>query len=246
MNKDCKMNKISLSRSLALVVLFMVFVFVGCNNSVEQQGDNGRFSVSATKQVVFAPGNLAEDGRSFVAHQWEYGWLFGWGTGDRPADTTDDWQKYIRFVDWGKYVEGGWRTLTADEWHFLLFERTDAGNKWAKGTVIDMHGLLLLPDKWELPSGCTFTAGNNGWDVNGYTTDQWEQMEAAGAVFLPAEGFRWGEMSYGFNCEGLYWSSTTKDKGCPFTMHFDDNILAVDWDDEPQFGQSVRLVRDCR
>ena len=108
-----------------------------------------------------------------------------------------------------------------------------------------MHGLLLLPDKWELPSGCMFTAGNNGWDVNSYTADQWEQMETAGAVFLPAVGFRWG-MTYGFNCEGLYWSSTTKDNGCPFTMHFDDNILAVDWDNEPQFGQSVRLVRDSK
>ena len=240
------MNRIKLSRRLVFVMLLMMGVFVGCKNGAGNKDNKGLFSVSATKQVEFAPGNLAEDGRSFVAHQWEYGWLFGWGTGDRPADTTDNWQEYIRFVDWGRYVEGGWRTLTAEEWHYLLFERTDAGNKWAKGTVNDMRGLLLLPDKWDLPLGCEFAVGNNGWDGNSYTIDEWTQMEAVGAVFLPAEGFRWGEMSYGFNSEGLYWSSSTKEKGCPYTMHFDDNILAVDWDNTPQFGQSVRLVRDCK
>ena len=96
--------------------------------------------------MVFAPGNLSEDGHGFVEHQWEYGGLFGWGTGDRPTDTTDDWHSYVRFVDWGKNVEGGWRTLTADEWHYLLFERKDAEDKRSVGTVDGRHGLLLLPD----------------------------------------------------------------------------------------------------
>ena len=234
-------------RILVLISVVLIGLLMGCWNG--RQGEKKcqyAFSVSATKQVVFSPGNLALDGESFVAHQWEYGWLFGWGTGDRPADTSDNWRDYVDFYDWGKTMEGGWRTLTAEEWHFILFERADAGNKRAKGTVVDMHGLVLLPDNWELPSGCTLTTGNNGWDVNSYTADMWALMEDAGAVFLPAAGFRWGEMPYGFNCEGLYWSSTTQSTGCPYTMHFDDNVLAVDWDNTPQFGQSVRLVRDCK
>ena len=204
------------------------------------------FSVSADKQVVFAPGNLSEDGHGFVEHQWEYGGLFGRGTGDRPTDTTDDWHSYLRFVDWGKNVEGGWRTLTADEWHYLLFDRKDAEDKRSVGTVDGRHGLLLLPDEWVLPLGCSFVSQVKGWDVNVYSVSQWEQMENAGAVFLPAAGFRWGEVSYSDGCQGLYWSSTIKEEGCPYTMHFDGSILSVDWDNTPHFGQSVRLVRDCK
>ncbi len=226
------------------MVLLLMAPFVGCNKV--PNNDKGLFSVSADRQVVFAPGNLAEGGKRFVARQWYPGWLFGWGTGDRPADTVDDMQAYGHFVDWGDYVEGDWRTLTAEEWNYLLFERTDAGEKRAVGTVNGTHGLLLLPDKWELPSECSFASQAVGWDVNVYSDSLWEQMEQSGAVFLPADGFRWGEMPYGYECEGLYWSSTTKMKGCPYTMHFDDNMMAIDWDDDPQFGQSVRLVRECK
>ena len=231
-------------RILAFVVLLLMPTFWGCSNV--PNNDKYLFSVSADRQVEFAPGNLAEGGKGFVARQWYSGWLFGWGTGDRPADTVDDMQAYVRFVDWGDYVEGDWRTLTAEEWNYLLFERTDAGEKRAVGTVNGMHGLLLLPDKWELPSECSFVSQAVSWDVNVYSDSLWEQMEQSGAVFLPADGFRWGEMPYSYECEGLYWSSTTKMKGCPYTMHFDDNVLAIDWDDDPQFGQSVRLVRDYK
>ena len=83
------MNKIYLSRSLTLVVVSIMCVLASCKNSAGQD-EKGLFSVSATKKVMFAPGNLAEEGHKFVTHQWEYGWLFGWGTGNRPADTSDN------------------------------------------------------------------------------------------------------------------------------------------------------------
>lgn len=238
LTKELDMKRI-IKTLLALIVLF-----ASCNNVSSEGGFP--FSVSADRKVVFAPGNLAEGGKEFVEYQWYPGWLFGWGTGDRPNDTVDAQEAYVRFVDWGDYVEGEWRTLAAEEWHYLLFERNGAEEKRSVGTVNSTHGLLLLPDKWVLPSDCSFVSQATGWDVNCYTSSQWEQMEHAGAVFLPADGFRWGEMPYSYDCQGLYWSSTTKMEGCPYTMHFDDNVLAVDWDDDPQFGQSVRLVRDCK
>ena len=227
-------------------VLFMLSLslLTGCAGDLSDGGM--MFSVSADKQVVFAPGNLSEDGHGFVEHQWEYGGLFGWGTGDRLADTTDDWHSYVRFVDWGETVEGGWRTLTADEWHYLLFERKDAEDKRSVGTVDGRRGLLLLPDEWVSPLGFSFVSQVKGWDVNVYSVSQWKQMENAGAVFLPAAGFRWGEVSYSDGCQGMYWSSTIKEEGCPYTMHFNGSILSVDWDNTPHFGQSVRLVRDCK
>lgn len=228
---------------VAFVALLLACVLVGCKNGVGERSSESLFSVSATERVEFAPGNLAEGGKGFVEHQWEPGWLFGWGTGNRPADTTDDWNSYLHFDDWGKHIAGGWRTPTADEWNYLLFERTGASEKRAVGTVNGMRGLLLLPDEWELPSECSFVSRATGWDANCYSVSQWEPMERAGAVFLPADGFRWGALPYAFDCEGLYWSSSTESEGCPYTMHFDGNILAMDWDDAPQFGQSVRLVR---
>ena len=49
-----------------------------------------------------------------------------------------------------------------------------------------VHGLLVLPDEWELPAGCRLTFGAKGWDENSYEESQWEKMENAGAVLLPA------------------------------------------------------------
>lgn len=237
------MQKSLNSLLLLFVLLLVAVVALCCGGGQHEEPRRGRFSVSDTEQVDFAPGNLDEDGRSFVAHQWDYGWLFGWGTGDRPSDTIDDWHEYVRFDDWGSRIGGGWRTPTAQEWHYLLFERKDADQKHTVATVNGMPGLMLLPDDWVLPEGYTLVSGATSWDANSYTASQWDEMERAGAVFLPAAGFRWGAMCYSFQCQGLYWSSTIQSEGCPYTMHFDSNVLAVDWDNTPQFGQSVRLVR---
>ena len=59
--------------------------------------------------------------------------------------------------DWGDSIEGGWRTLTKDEWLWVLYGRTDAFNKLTRGTVNGVHGLILLSGKWTLPEGCSFT-----------------------------------------------------------------------------------------
>ena len=151
-----------------ILALFMLFLSLLASCAGDMPNGGVSFSVGEDKQVVFAPGNLSEDGHGFVEHQWEYGGLFGWGTGDRLADTTDDWHSYACFVDWGKNVEGGWRTLTADEWHYLLFERKDAEDKRSVGTVDGRRGLLLLPDEWVLPLGFSFVSQVKGWDVNVY------------------------------------------------------------------------------
>ena len=71
--------------------------------------------------------------------------------------------------------------------------------------------MILLPDSWTLPAGCSFTSGladsSGDWTRNSYTLAQWEQMEAAGAVFLPAGGLRQGTDIYAM-AAGNYWSST--------------------------------------
>ena len=61
-------------------------------------------------------------------------------------------------ADWGYNAisnggneEGLWRTLTMDEWLYLLDMRnTTSGMRFAKANVEGVNGLLLLPDDWDI------------------------------------------------------------------------------------------------
>ena len=209
------------------------------------------FSVSSTKQVEFAPGNLSKDGRSFVEHQWEYGGLFGWGTGNNPNKRSVDNKDYKTFHDWGENIEGAWRTLSRAEWNYMLFKRLNAKNKVGYGRVNNVAGLIVLPDNWVQPVGYTFrTEGNT------YTISMWLQMEAAGAVFLPSAGcrlFNDDDNNDGLFAgeSGCYWSSTPDGSDNAYEVNFGDaGCLGVfDYDilsNSRQFGYSVRLVRDVK
>ena len=164
------------------------------------------------------------------------------------ANTTfKDWGYY-------KTISGDapqtWFTLTSQEWYYLFHSRVGGTGAELRGkakiTGIEGHqatewngdqtahrsyieGFILLPDDWtsdDLPEGLTFTAHNADGSSyeNVYTVSQWAQMEAAGAMFLPAAG-------YGTNYEdepdseidggyvegtyevGRYWSSTRHSGG---------------------------------
>ena len=39
---------------------------------------------------------------------------------------------------------------------------------------ICLNGIVLLPDIWTLPAGCSFNPGMGGWSRNVYTDAQWE------------------------------------------------------------------------
>ena len=187
------------------------------DNSLGPCCDAGLFSVAENKLVEFAPGNLAEGGRSFVNHQWEFGGYFGWGTGNKPNNMSYDYDDYQTFYDWGNYIVGGWRTLSIQEWHYVLFDRENADQKYGASTVNDVRGLVLLPDTFMLPPGCMFNAGMVRWNQNIYDVNMWQMMEERGAVFLPLAGARVdgggatgsGEWGY-FSSTGLYWSSSTR------------------------------------
>ena len=240
--------------SLMLVALL---VFAGCEKEwwllpdvtdttdepdTEPSGD-GLFSVSAGHQVRFAPGNLDYNGGYFfTAHQYDYGGLFGWGTGSNPTNTSTNWKDYPSFDDWGNHIAGGWRTLTLDEWYYVLCSRTDASAKCGAATVCGVHGMVLLPDNF---SGGTFHAGfNNGYSRNVYDASSWSDMEDAGVVFLPAAGdyYSWGLYNVGMH--GYYWSSTPFNGNYAYYMYFYEE--GVDYANGPgrHCELSVRLVQD--
>ena len=214
----------------------------------EPSGDE-LFTVSAYgDQVRFAPGNLDYNGGYFfTAHQYDYGGYFGWGTGSNPTNTSTNWRDYPTFDDWGNHIAGGWRTLTRDEWNYVIWDRADASAKCGSATVCGVHGMVLLPDSW---SGGTFTAGFNGWGTNVYDASSWSAMEDAGAVFLPAAGERGGTGMWTVGSGGYYWLSTFS---LSFLLVGEDHACVMGFHDNGVFGLvvsprcdglSVRLVQD--
>ena len=185
------------------------------------------------------------------------GWidLFGWGTGSNPTLSSSNREDYGTFVDWGcnSISNGGntanrWRTLTADEWYYLLNTRTDALSKKGRGNINGVGGLILLPDSWTLPSECSFTSEyatyDVGWTRNSYTLAQWSQMEAAGAVFLPAAGDRIGTNVYRVGHGGYYWASSPGSENHAYNMFFNRYDLYATYNSNRYLGFSVRPVQD--
>ena len=191
------------------------------------------------------------------------GWidLFGWGTsgynGKNPYMTSTDYSDYGdgyndiagTNYDWGVYnaisndgnQAGQWRTLTQSEWNYVISNRTDARYLRGTATVNGVHGLILLPDNWTLPTGVVFTYGEDGWQ-NTYSASDWSKMEANGAVFLPAAGDRSGADVYGVGSGGNYWSSSAYGSYNAYCLYFGSGRVDTGGSSR-YYGLSVRLVR---
>ena len=201
--------------------------------------------------------------------------LFGWGTSGwysgavayQPYSTSTTYSDYYpggsayndltgsyAYADWGvvNAIQNGgntahsWRTLTADEWQYLLYVRTDAASKCGLATVLGVSGLVILPDDWQLPSGCSFNASYSYYTVNIYNSTQWSNMEAAGAVFLPAAGYRHSTTVYNSGTYGNYWSANmyNSDVSSSYRMRFLSGSLYSKSTGYRYYGHSVRLVRN--
>lgn len=176
----------------------------------------GKFSVSASKQVEFAPGNIqyhtgTQEWR-FATNQYDVigeadnirlgepglsVWvdLFAWSCemvpyGANPSNKDADYGG--DFVDWGELFSGDWYTPSKDELQYILTGRSNAANLRAEGTVNGVNGLILLPDDFTLPDGLTFLPGYvglAGW--NGVTDPNAEVDEYTENIYSLAE---WGRM----------------------------------------------------
>lgn len=261
----------------AIVTISAVFVR---NNYYAPQ----LISAAADKAVRFSKGNLhykrGENVWCFADNQYdtigagniiaselaEEIDLFGWSGSTATAQygvstSTTDADYSGTFADWGKNKIGGdaadtWRTLTPDEWNYIIRKRENADQLFAFGTVNGVKGLILLPDQWQLPQGLTFNtssdklvwtstttaknAGKNNSSHNTYTLAQWDEMEAAGAVFLPMGGWRNGtamETPEG----GSYWMAHGTDK---LAVSFTEEVLMLLNGTVAYSARNVRLVKD--
>lgn len=187
------------------------------------------------------------------------GWidLFGWGRwgSGNPYD-IDESLTYSWNSDFSGTLEGhnDWYTLSGSnygEWNYLLKKRTDAASKLGYATVEGIYGIIILPDIFTDPntnngSGAFVPSTTTGWDANIYTGNDWDAMENAGAVFLPASGHRFGAEVRGVRDAGFYWSLTDDSKGgdpSAYCLHFEDDMCSNKDGLEHYIGCSVRLVR---
>ena len=155
------------------------------------------------------------------------------------------------FFDWGwsNIINGGgnkqWRTPSKSEFNYILFQRSSGnyiagvyGARYMKVHFppdsegkIHVAGIVLFPDHYVLP---TLQKTEIYWqDINDYETYtdgveldwyDWGKMEAAGAVFLPAAGYREGNevtLVWENYPEGNYWTSSQGSAGeCANCMDF--------------------------
>lgn len=238
----------------------------------------GVFSVSATKKVLFARGNLYYTGSKWAleANQYDYrtwpeknaciaGKLTDNGT---PADnvglffwTSELAKSFTKtysvtgagggdtfFPNTEASVIGSqWYVLTRDEWMYLSNSRTDAANKLGYAKVCGVKGIIILPDTFIDPmkngGDAPFVPKSSiGYDVNLYDVDNWKPMQAAGAVFLPATGYRLEDEMYQANSQAHYWSATVRDENDAFCVHIGGNDISPENMVDRSCGLTIRLV----
>ena len=195
----------------------------------------------APEQYEYVGEDIANINVSY--HKWVN--HFGWGTGANPICRSGDNSDYQTFVDWGTnnivngyHQSNAWRTLSAGEWNYLIFHHA-----FVSGSVNGIHGRILLPDNWTLPSTCTFNPDDNNesWNNNSYSLSQWADMEESGAIFLPASGDCWGSYVNNIDDNAWYWSSSIDDGYINF-MSFDEQGIGSGCTVARSTRCSVRLV----
>lgn len=194
--------------------------------------------------------------------------LFGYGTSGhnngqtcyQPWSTSQIQDDYYSgnltgSADWGNnaIVNGGnqvgtWRTLTRNEWDYLLNVRSAStvngyvNARFAKATVSGINGIILFPDTYVHPDNAQLPTRINessvSYSFNNYSASAWSLLENSGAVFLPVTGIRSGTTVNG--TYGYYWTASGSTSGAN-RFFFSDYSLEIG-SAQRQYGFAVRLV----
>ena len=196
--------------------------------------------------------------------------LFPWGTsgynGRYPYSVGQNDSWYAEGLttnisgtnyDWGYYnsnniINGynrSWRTPTKDELAYVLNTRnTTSGIRYAKATINDMGGVILLPNNW---NELNYTLNNTNtadvaFSTNVITLDQWTKyLEANGAIFLASGGYIGYNALHINNNVMHYWTATSLpyNEGAYYTYANNNTLLAAyDYDDYRSLSYAVRLI----
>lgn len=256
-----------------IVLTSLAFLCTGCGkltnetntdpeppNNIPADALPGVFSVSSTKKVHFSKGNLvATIDASGVPTAWKFAAnqydclgegganktigsaagdvdLFGWSTPktNYGISTSTEVKDYSgNFVEWGTVIDnkGTWTTLSggsSGEWKYLFENHV---NVW--GTCNSVPGRFIAPDDFK---------GDES-DLSKAIKD-WKTAQAAGIVFLPAEGSRASSSVDGVGYRGYYWSSSASEININNSCYieFSSDIIYLDIRVARYNGFCVRLV----
>ena len=140
------------------------------------------------------------------------------------------------------------------DFNYNLFDQTGQadwgynGIRYAKAKVNNVNGVILLPDNW---SSTTYSLSNTNqgtasFSSNTISSSQWSTLENAGAVFLPAAGYRNGTSVSNASSSGYYWSASYDRASAALYVGFNDGGLYADYLSSRHNGRSVRLVRSSQ
>ena len=196
---------------------------------------DGAFSVSPNKAVYFSKGNLQYNEETntwrFAEHQWDV--------------AEESWTDLF---EWGYNSYKQWYMLTKDEWVYIFEKRsTKSGVRFAKASVNDVNGVVLLPDNWNNSNYNLKYPNDKGalYSSNKISQRDWERrFETEGAVFLPAAGYLRGHV-FRVGSAGRYWSATENSGDESYSVYFTTNELITTYSENRKNGLSVRLVCDA-
>lgn len=199
-------------------------LLVACGMAYATTAAKGFFSVSESKKVQFADANEVNG----PTHD-----LFQWSTASSHATPDGD----------------GWYVLNHSEWTYLMATRDGVGmSKNALGSVNGVNGLIILPDGWVQPAGVpVFKPVTSGvvYANNVYTTAEWAIMEAAGAVFLPCQGYSTdGGEPENATDHGRYWASDAYNSDNGYSISIEPDVIHDQNNNDKDNYYSVRLVKE--
>ncbi|MDO5343131.1 MAG: hypothetical protein Q4F69_11880 [Bacteroidia bacterium] len=216
----------------------------------------GKFSVSENKQVQFSKGNLFYDGTSwcFESSQADYPKTYNASrvghfyfskneivayNGGTYSDVDKD-VKDVLFTNKTNEEpnenfevngqKGVWRTLSIDEWNYLLYERTDCDKLKKNSTTSSLNGLIILPDSGSIED---FDKISSVEDLDNYN-----------AVFLPLTNHRLDNVIY-ITLGWRYWSSTAHETN-NLQSYYVHPTLNVKNSASRGNGFAIRLVTDVK
>jgi hypothetical protein len=247
-----------------IYLFFLVLVSISSLATPPSDAILGTFSISENKKVYFSKGNLNYSPSTkkwkFASYQYDFvgknnldtsastntGWIdnFCWSTANNNYGTNvrNRAQSAEDFVDWGNTIGAGWRTLSKNEWNYLLNRNGIISYVLATITIREndsINGLLLLPDNWYNSENKIIAGQRFKCEIS-----EWFELEKTNVVFLPMAGTT-DACSYYTPNTGAYWTTTNDSEN--------KTIVSVNWsiedgisyyNDNPSARLSVRLVYD--
>lgn len=168
--------------------------------------------------------------------------------GNGPLSSSVELTGQNQNYDWGVFnpIDNGgnlcnqWRTLTKDEWDYLVSHH--------KGSIITVSGILgymICPKNWQCPNEISYREGDD--NVNNYSMNQFSILNSTGIIFFPFAGRCSGVQYIWSNNSGItscYWSRTIAQvTSSAYIMPFPKNRKCTPM--EMFYSFSVRLVKDA-